>query len=197
MIKNIIKLFVIFLIGVLIGNVAYGIYKEAILENGPGDKISNLIENTITKENINESLTTKKEKIPEQYKEYKVSCKLEIEKINLKTYVFENYDEDAMWICPTKYFGPNPNEIGNYCIAAHNYKKKNMFNNIIKLEKGDNIKLIDNINGESNYLVYDVYKVNPEDTEVLSQETNGRVELTLITCSDYSSKRIIVKARKI
>lgn len=197
MIKNIIKLFVIFLIGVLIGNVAYGIYKEAILENGPSDKISNLIENTITKENINESLTTKKEKIPEQYKEYKVSCKLEIEKINLKTYVFENYDEDAMWICPTKYFGPNPNEIGNYCIAAHNYKKKNMFNNIIKLEKGDNIKLIDNINGESNYLVYDVYKVNPEDTEVLSQETNGRVELTLITCSDYSSKRIIVKARKI
>lgn len=197
MIKNIIKLFVIFLIGVLIGNVAYGIYKEAILENGPSDKISNLIENTITKENINESLTTKKEKIPEQYKEYKVSCKLEIEKINLKTYVFENYDEDAMWICPTKYFGPKPNEIGNYCIAAHNYKKKNMFNNIIKLEKGDNIKLIDNINGESNYLVYDVYKVNPEDTEVLSQETNGRVELTLITCSDYSSKRIIVKARKI
>ena len=197
MIKNIIKLFFIFLIGVLIGNVAYGIYREAILENEPSDKISNLIENTVTKENINESLTTKKEKIPEQYKEYKVSCKLEIEKINLKTYVFENYDEDAMWICPTKYFGPNPNEIGNYCIAAHNYKKKNMFNNIIKLEKGDNIKLIDNINGESNYLVYDVYKVNPEDTEVLSQETNGRVELTLITCSDYSSKRIIVKARKI
>ena len=102
-----------------------------------------------------------------------------------------------MWICPTKYFGPEPNEIGNYCISAHNYNKKNMFNNIINLEKGDKIILTDNKNGQLEYVVYDVYKVNPNNVNPLSQDTDNNIELTLITCSDYSSKRIIVKARKI
>ena len=72
-----------------------------------------------------------------------------------------------------------------------------MFNHIIELEKGDRIFLSDNKNGKGTYEIYDIYKVKPTDTEVLSQETNGEIELTLITCSDYSSKRIIVKARKI
>ncbi len=200
MIKNIIKLFVILLIGVFIGNVVYGIYREAILENGPTNIVNNVMENIIDEENnVQNSIKKNKEmeKLPDEYQGYKVSAKLEIEKINLETYVFEDYDEEAMWICPTKYFGPNPNEIGNYCIAAHNYNKKNMFNNIIKLEKGDNINLTDNINGKITYTVYDVYKVEPKDTETLSQQTDGKVELTLITCSDYSRKRIIVKARKL
>ena len=170
MIKNIIKLFVILLIGAFIGNVAYGIYREAMLESRPNSDTQNIViaesENQIqTKQN------TKDEELPDKYKGYKVSAKLEIEKIKLKTYIFQEYDEEAMWICPTKYFGPNPNEIGNYCIAAHNYNKKNMFNNIIKLEKGDIIKLSDNINGKVNYIVYDVYKVDPTDTEALSQKT--------------------------
>ena len=200
MIKNIIKLFVILLIGVFIGNVVYGIYREAILENGPTNIVNNVMENIIDEENnVQNSIKKNKEmeKLPDEYQGYKVSAKLEIEKINLETYVFEDYDEEAMWICPTKYFGPNPNEIGNYCIAAHNYNKKNMFNNIIKLEKGDNINLTDNINGKITYTVYDVYKVESKDTETLSQQTDGKVELTLITCSDYSRKRIIVKARKL
>ena len=200
MIKNIIKLFVILFIGIFLGNVVYGIYREALLEEEPNSFSNIIIKNMVNEEknaqnNINEY--KKMDIIPCKYKGYVVSAKLEIEKINLKTYIFEDYDEEAMWICPTKYFGPEPNEIGNYCIAAHNYNKKNMFNNIIKLEKGDSIKLTDNINGQANYIVYDVYKVNPENTKVLSQQTNGKTELTLITCSDYSSKRIIVKARKI
>src|SRR5699024_9577128 len=101
-----------------------------------------------------------------------------------------------MWLCPTKYFGPEPNEIGNYCIAAHNYDKENMFNHIIELTEGDKIILSDNKNGSVFYEVYDVYKVEPNQTEVLSQQTEGNTDITLITCSDYSSKRIIVKARR-
>ena len=101
-----------------------------------------------------------------------------------------------MWICPTKYYGPEPNEKGNFCIAAHNYDKENMFNHIIDLKAGDEIYLSDNKNGKVKYEVYDVYKSKPTDNTPLEQETNGQVEITLITCSDYSSKRIIVKARK-
>ena len=114
------------------------------------------------------------------------------EKINEN--VLDSEEDEAMWLCPTVYFGPEPNETGNYCIAAHNYDKENMFNHIIELKAGDKLTLEDNKNGVKIYEIYDIYKVKPTDTEVLSQKTNGRTELTLITCSDYSSTRIIVKA---
>lgn len=198
--KKILRLLIILLGLAFVISIGYGIYREIILNEGEQNLSTEDIQ-AIVQNNSQEEVALEEseeiEELPEEYEGYTVSAKLEIEKINLETYVFEEYDEDAMWICPTKYYGPNPNEIGNYCIAAHNYNKENMFNNIIKLEEGDYIKLTDNINGENNYIVYEVYKTDPNDTEPLSQETNNEVELTLITCSDYSSKRIIVKARKV
>ena len=196
MLKSVIKLLIILIISMLIGNMAYGIYKEMQISDGP----SNDIENHIEIENVINNVTeedTVKEEIEQEFNEYKVSSKLIIPNIDLETYVLETDDEEAMWLCPTKFFGPEPNEKGNYCIAAHNYNKDNMFNHIIELEIGDKITLIDNKNGRIEYEIYDIYKVKPSDTTVLSQETNGRTEITLITCSDYSSKRIIVKARRV
>ena len=197
MLRNFIKLIIILIISMLIGNMAYGMYKEAKIGNGPNEILTEDEENIIEKnvENIIQN-NTKIETIDKEYKGYKVSAKLEIPKINLQTFILDSDDEEAMWLCPTKYFGPDPNEAGNYCIAAHNYDKENMFNHIIELEKGDKIYLTDNKNGKILYEIYDIYKVKPTDTQVLSQKTNGSTELTLITCSDYSSKRIIVKARK-
>ena len=194
MLRNFIKLIIILIISMLIGNMAYGMYKEAKIGNGPNESLTEDEENIIEKnvENIIQN-NTKIETIDKEYKGYKVSAKLEIPKINLQTFILDADDEEAMWLCPTKYFGPDPNEAGNYCIAAHNYDKENMFNHIIELEKGDKIYLTDNKNGKILYEIYDIYKVKPTDTQVLSQKTNGS---TLITCSDYSSKRIIVKARK-
>ena len=68
-----------------------------------------------------------------------------------------------------------------------------MFNHIIELEIGDKIYLMDNQRGKLEYEVYDIYKTTPDNTTPLMQETESP-EITLITCSDYSSKRIIVKA---
>ena len=200
--RNIIKVLIIFLISVLIGNMVYGMYKEMSINDSPSyenyileAEISNNANNKI-KNNLNEQ-EDKAEYVPKEYKGYMVDAKLSIPAINLNTYVFTNYDVEAMWICPTKYFGPNANEVGNYCIAAHNYNKANMFNNIINLQKGDNIYLTDNTHGKVNYKVIDIYKAYPNDTEALSQQTNGKTCITLITCSDYSSKRIIVKAERV
>ena len=172
---------------------SYGIYKEMKISNAP----NNQLKNNTNIEKIDNDNEVKIEKIVAIYKGYNVSAKLTIPKIDLETYVFEDYDEEAMWLCPTKYFGPEPNEAGNYCIAAHNYNKENMFNHIIELEEGDSIFLSDNKKGQVKYEVYDIYKAEPTDNSPLEQNTNGQKEMTLITCSDYSSKRIIVKARKI
>lgn len=198
MIKNFIKLLIILIISMLIGNMAYGMYKEFKIGNGPsaGYSVTTNKLNEINNSTNDIKNVIAEERIQEKYRGYKVSAKLEIPKIGLETYILDSNDEEAMWLCPTIYYGPEPNEVGNYCIAAHNYDKENMFNNIIELEKGNRIFLSDNKNGKVMYEIYDIYKVKPTDTKVLSQETNGNIEITLITCSDYSSKRIIVKAKK-
>lgn len=192
-IRRFFQLVIVLAMSILIGNVTYGMYEEFRLSSYP--------ENSLNAQNMqvaseNELAQNKENDVnlPEKYKGYVVDAKLEIPKIDLDTYVFAEYDEDAMWLCPTKYYGPKPNEVGNYCIAAHNYNKENMFDKIIKLKEGDAIYLSDNENGKQEYSVYAVYKVEPDNTKPLSQETNGDKEVTLITCSDYSSLRIIVKA---
>ena len=199
MIRKFIKLIIILIISIIIGNTLYGIYEELQIKNISNkiDKVGEnsynaiftLPENNIGTQNNKESA----EKIPSKYQKYVVSAKLLIPKIKLETYVLNEKSKEAMWECPTKYYGPEPNEVGNYCIAAHNYNKKNMFNHIIELEVGDKIYLTDNKNGRLEYEVYDIYKTKPNNTAPLIQDKR-KTEITLITCSDYSSKRIIVKA---
>lgn len=135
-----------------------------------------------------------KEKVLEEYKGYKVDSKLEIPKIELETYVLKNFSEDSLNVSVTKFWGCKPNEEGNYCIAGHNFKNKNMFHNLKKLEKKDSLFIIDNKVGKVEYEIYDVYKVLPEDTSCLEQETDGKKEVTLITCTSDSEERIIIKA---
>ena len=131
------------------------------------------------------------------YKGYPVIAKLEIPKINLETYVISEYSNQALGVSVTKFYGGNPNEVGNFCIAGHNYITQNMFHDLKKLSIGDTFTLVDTNNHEGIYKIYLVETVEPNETQCLSQNTDGRIEVTLITCTTDSSKRIIVKAVKI
>ena len=135
-----------------------------------------------------------KEEIINDYKGYKVIAKLEIPIINLETYILEKYSEETLNVSVTKFWGANPNIEGNFCIAGHNFKNENMFRNLKKLEIGNKLFISDNTVGKVEYEIYDLYKVLPEDVSCLSQETNGKREVTLITCTTDSKERIIVKA---
>lgn len=131
------------------------------------------------------------------YKGYSVIAKLEIPKIDLETYVISEYSNQALGVSVTKFYGGNPNEVGNFCIAGHNYITKNMFHDLKKLSIGDTFTLTDNNANEGIYKIYLIETVEPNETQCLSQKTDGRIEVTLITCTTDSSKRIIVKAVKI
>lgn len=152
--------------------------------------------NTSNVENTNSEKRYEKENIIEEYKGYDVIAKLEIPKINLETYVLKTYSEEALNVSVVKFYGADPNKEGNFCVAGHNFKNNNMFKNLKKLEKGDNLFVIDKNGEKIEYQVYDVYKVLPENVECLSQETNSKKEITLITCTNDSKKRIIIKARE-
>ena len=154
----------------------------------------NEIEKQIKKDEENNKIANNE--IPSKYNGYPVIAKLEIEKINLDTLVLKEHNKQTLATSVTKFFGANPNEIGNFCIAGHNYITKNMFHNLKKVNVGDKIKLTDLTGRSINYKVYKKSTVLPNETQCLSQKTNGRIELTLITCTTDSSKRIVIKAIK-
>ena len=149
----------------------------------------NMIQDTSINQTEKSLLTT--------YKGYPVIAKLEIPKIDLETYVISEYSNQALGVSVTKFYGGNPNEVGNFCIAGHNYITKNMFHDLKNLSIGDTFTLIDTNHHEGFYKIYSVETVEPDETQCLSQKTDGRIEVTLITCTADSSKRIIVKAVKI
>ena len=105
--------------------------------------------------------------------------------------------EALLKISPTKFWGPNPNEIGNFCIVGHNYKNDQFFSKVPSLENGDIIQITDLFGNTIEYEMYDRDVVDPSNTDCTSQLTNGRREVTLITCTNDNKQRVIVKAREI
>ena len=146
------------------------------------------------KQSTTNEQNVEKEYIETEFKGYKVCAKLNIPIINLETYVLEEYSKQALLTSVTKFYGGEPNKVGNFCIAGHNYGPTNMFQNIKKLKVKDEIFLTDTNGNKFKYLIYDMYTVLPNETRCLSQKTDGNTELTLITCTLDSERRIIVKA---
>ena len=111
--------------------------------------------------------------------------------------ILSEQNESLLKISLCKYWGPSPNQVGNYCIVGHNYASGKMLGKVLGAKIGDTFTLSD-INGNTvTYKVYDIYKVDPDDVRCTSQLTNGKKEVTLITCKEYGTKRLIVKARAI
>ena len=153
-------------------------------------------ENLETQQSTENEQNVEKEYIETEFKGYKVCAKLNIPAINLETYVLEECSKQALLTSVTKFYGEEPNKVGNFCIAGHNYGTSNMFQNIKKLKINDEIYLTDTNGNKEKYSIYDIYTVLPNETRCLSQKTDGNTELTLITCTPDSERRIIVKAIK-
>lgn len=172
--------------------IGIGIYKESKIKLVEENKV--VVEKVAEEVPITQVIPVEIETVPKTYMDYEVIAKLEIPKINLETNVLKDYTADGMKVCSSKFFGPEPNEVGNFCIAGHNYEQENMFNHLINLEKGDELYLTDNKNGKITYSIYDIYRVKPQNTAPIGQETNGNKIVTLITCVNYSRSRLIVQA---
>ena len=169
--------------------------QEITIEKVNSKIYENQLNNNIEEQSTKDAKTVEKEVIETEFKGYKVSSKIYIPKINLETYVLEQYSTQALLTSVTKFYGANPNQIGNFCVAGHNYGPANMFQNLKKLNINDEIYLTDIEGNKMKYIIYDTYTVLPNDTKCLSQKTNGEIELTLITCTFNSEKRIIIKAK--
>lgn len=128
---------------------------------------------------------------------YYALATINIPSINCTYPVLDRSTDELLKIAPCKFWGADPNEIGNFCIVGHNYRSNKFFSHVPELTVGDKIE-ITSLKGETLvYSVYDKYIVEPEDVSCTSQRTNGLKEITIITCTNDSKQRVIVKAREV
>lgn len=119
---------------------------------------------------------------------YTTEAILKIPKINIEYPVLSATSDALLFVSLNKYWGPQPNEVGNYCIVGHYYENGKMFGKLHKLKNGDKAELTDLSGNTLKYQVYNKYVVEPTDTRCTSQLTDGRKELTLITCTMVENK---------
>ena len=136
--------------------------------------------------------------MPKSIGKYAVVGKIVIEKIGVEKYILDRTTNNSLDLAVTKFpdseTGPQINTVGNYAITGHNYK--NIFQKLKDLEIGDEFYLIGVDGRKVTYSIYDKFSINPTDESCLSQETNGKREVTLITCNPGAVTRLILKAEE-
>ena len=70
-------------------------------------------------------------------------------------------------------------------------------NRMLTFYKGLEEAMPYNSNRTLTYKVYDKYVIDPTDVSCTSQRTNGRKEVTLITCRNSGKQRLVVKATEV
>lgn len=149
-------------------------------------------EEELIEEDENELVT--QEYIASDGNTYEVIAVLNIPSLGIEYPVLSTTSTELLKVSINKYWGPNPNCVGNFCILGHNYNDSRFFGKLNKIQNGDIIQLTDMKGRTLNYSVYDTYIVNPDNTDCTSQITNGRTEITLITCTSTGKQRFVVKA---
>lgn len=130
------------------------------------------------------------------YKGIKVAGVIEIPKTNVKYNVLDDPSAKAMEVGITIIYGPGLNQTGNTVLAGHNYRNGTFFSNNNKLSSGDKIYITDLSGKKVTYTIYKKYKTDPNDFSYATRDTNGKREISLTTCTDDSSARIIIWAKE-
>ena len=130
-------------------------------------------------------------------KTYNTVGTVNIPSINVSYPILTETSDILLKISVCKFWGCEPNQIGNFCIAGHNYRNTRFFSKVPTLVVGDIIEITDLNNNTLKYSVFDKYTVDPRDVSCTSQLTNGKKIVTLITCTNDSKQRVVVQAKEI
>lgn len=124
---------------------------------------------------------------------YDILGKIVIDKIAMEQPILDSTEEGALKKGVIKLHGGNLNEEGNFCIAGHN--EDAVFKRLEELAIGDEFKIVDKQLQQSTYQITAINTVQPTDLELL-KTTPGKTQITLITCKNYATERLILTAEK-
>ena len=183
----------------ILANVNIDDYQDDTVLSNEGDLLVVMLSDNddIDPENIDTPAFSTEIQTTASGTKYSTIAIVNIPKINVNYPVLSQASDELLKIAPNKFWGPNPNEVGNFCIVAHNYRSTKFFSKVPTLENGDIVELTDLSGRTLKYSVYDKYNVDPEDVACTSQLTNGKKEVTLITCTNDSKQRVIVKCTEV
>lgn len=173
----------------------YSVNLYASFRNKPTSQ--NMYPTFYTKSLFSTSLSTNIEQKVEKVAEssiFSIIGMIEIKKINLINPILSKTNDELLKIAPCKYYGANINEVGNCCIVGHNLNNDQFFGRLKDLKIGDTVNLYDENGNMLKYSVSEKYEVTKDNSSCLSQDTNGKKVLTLITCNNWNGKMLIVKA---
>ena len=128
---------------------------------------------------------------------YTIVGSINIPKIDVSYPILSETSDSLLKVSVCKFWGCDPNQVGNLCVAGHNYRNSRFFSKVLTLAVGDTIEVTDLYNQTLTYSVFDKYTVDPADVSCTSQLTNGKKIVTLITCTNDSKQRVVVKAQEV
>lgn len=130
------------------------------------------------------------------YKGFNMVGKIEIPKTNVEYPVLEEVTPNSIEASVAVLYGPGINQIGNTVIIGHNFRNGTFFSNNNRLSIGDEIYLTDLEGTRIKYTIYKKYITGTDDFDYAVRDTNGKREVTLSTCTDDGSERIIIWAEE-
>ena len=129
------------------------------------------------------------------FKGFNVVGTIEIPAIDLNYPILQKVNKSSLETSVAFLYGAGINQVGYPVIVGHKYRNGLFFSNNKRLNIGDTIYVTDNSKNRLTYKIYDKFETTPEDASFYSRDTAGIPEVTLSTCNDDSSKRLIILAR--
>ena len=132
-----------------------------------------------------------------EYRGYNVVGLIKIPEINIEYPILKETTMAAMDTSIIKFSGEEINGYGNVTLAGHNNYSGTMFSKNKNLNKGDKVLLTDLSGNTVEYEIYDKFITDPNDVSILETKDETIREVTLITCKNGRSNRLIIKAKEI
>ena len=225
--KGIYDIFLSLFLGILIiailgtaGFLVYKYYEKYKINDdtneylGDFDNYINNIENEVVDENLVYDPSLENQAVNEQnaaggvrgiatnalkYKGYKVDGKLEMPSVNLQYPVLEQMtNANSLDVSIAIQYGVGLNKVGNTVIIGHNYRSGLFFGSNKNMQIGDTIYITDSETGTKvAYKIYNKYTTEETDTSFYNRNTNGKREVSLVTCQSNNSYRLVILAREI
>jgi len=136
------------------------------------------------------------EKIIEATGEDGVIGILEIPELDEELPIIGKWSYKLLKISICRYKGPGPNEEGNLVVIGHNYKNGSHFGRLDELSVGSEVYLTDSATGTR--VRYEVYQIKSIEAGAFSELNTYRGDcgLTLLTCKDNGTNRLIVRCEQ-
>lgn len=131
------------------------------------------------------------------YRGYGVLGKIELPKVGLQYPVLETMtNAKSIDVSVAMQYGVGLNNVGNTVIIGHNYRNGTFFGSNKKLVEGDKVYITDLSGNRVEYTIYRKYITPQEDYSYAQRETDGKREVTLVTCHSNNRYRLILCARE-